>query len=155
MAKQRVKVVDRGLRKIVRNMKAADGIRTAIGIQGSEAGADHDGMTNATLGAIHEFGAPSVGIPQRSFIGATFDANRKKYERYLSNGIGKAIDTGGQPAHAFELTGELHKSDIINAINSGIAPPLAARTIARKGSSKQLIDSGQLKGSLTVRTENR
>ncbi len=70
----RVKVRNDRLTKIIAKTIKADGLRASIGIQDSEAAGDHDGIDNANLGAVHEFGAPSVGIPERSFMRAPFDA---------------------------------------------------------------------------------
>lgn len=186
MGAEHVIVNDLGLREIAREMKAADGIRTTIGIQGTEASADHNGISNANLGAVHEFGAsidhpggtafypgegfisnasatpdmPRTGphrieIPQRSFLGSTFDINRGTYERMIDDGVGRAIDEKTSPRNAFALTGEKYLADVRNAINSGIAPALKQATIDRKRSSKPLVDTGQLKGALTTKTEAR
>jgi hypothetical protein len=38
---------------------------------------------------------------------------------------------------------------MVQTINAGIEPGLNERTIERKGSSKPLIDTGRLKGSIT------
>jgi hypothetical protein len=38
-----------------------------------------------------------------------------------------------------------------NRISAGIDPPNSAATIARKGSSKPLVDTGQLKAAITWR----
>ena len=42
---------------------------------------------------------------------------------------------------------------MIRAIDSGIPPELKPATVARKGSTKQLIDTGVLKSSLTTKTQ--
>ena len=144
---------DRGLRKIQRNVRAFAGLELAIGIQGPEAGAiehDADDLTNVELGAIHEFGAPGAGIPERSFIRSTFDAKIKQWIGQLEK-VGKTIySTGtGDPKRALGILGEKAVSDMRNTINRGIDPPLKPATVARKGSSKPLIDSGQLKNAIT------
>ncbi len=155
MAKSRVIVRDRGLDGILRRLNAGKGVQTSTGVQGSEApGGDHGTIDNANLAAVHEFGAPSVGIPQRSFMGATFDAKINKYVETISDGLGKVIDRGGKVADAMALAGEAHLADIIRAIDSGISPPNKPSTVDRKGSSKPLIDTGQLKQSLTTQTKS-
>jgi phage gpG-like protein len=148
MAKKRVKVVDRGFEDEIRRLSVS--VITTVGIQGAQAPAgDHGGLTNAGLGAIHEFGAPSVGIPQRSFLRETLDANADKYSRFIAK---RMADRRTSTLITFNLVGEMHLADIRNAINASIAPPNKPGTVARKGSSVTLIDSGQLKGALTTKT---
>jgi phage gpG-like protein len=50
---------------------------------------------------------------------------------------------------ALALVGQMMESDMRSAIAAGIPPPNAARTIAAKGSSKPLVDSGQLRASIS------
>ncbi|KKM68182.1 hypothetical protein LCGC14_1463370, partial [marine sediment metagenome] len=122
-----------------------------IGIQDSAAAGDHDGITNANLAAVHEFGAPSVGIPSRSFMRAPFDANLDKYTRFMSE---RAHDLRRSFRIILGQTAQLVKSDMIRAIDDGLVPPLRPATVERKGSSKPLIDTGQLKQSITTKVED-
>src|SRR5690348_6338928 len=52
-------------------------------VGGAAAEQRKDGITNAELATIHEFGAPQAHIPARSFIRSTFDNKRVEYERAL------------------------------------------------------------------------
>lgn len=143
---------DRGLKRITRELARMDGWQVTVGIHGQDAGAtgsfDERSLDNVALGAIHEFGAPGAGIPERSFLRAAFDANVKKYVRILLLGAKKIVAGTGTAKQAVGLAGEANVADTVNRINAGIPPPLKAATIARKGSSKPLIDTGQLKGSI-------
>lgn len=58
-----------GLEKLLKSLKSDYVVR--VGILGKDGKGKHDkksGLTNAELGAIHEFGAPAKNIPQRSFL---------------------------------------------------------------------------------------
>lgn len=153
----RVIVKDRGLTKILANMKDLDGAQVAVGIQGPEAGAIHpDGeIDNVSLGVIHEFGAPGANIPERSFIRETFDIRVGEWARVARKIAEKVYSTTPErPGRALGVLGEFVVADIKKQIARGIPPPLAASTVIRKGSSTPLIDTGILRDSITwtVRT---
>ena len=52
-----------------------------------------------------------------------------------------------------ELVGMQMKSDISSTLTNGPWTPNSPVTIARKGSSRPLIDTGELRASITYRTE--
>ncbi len=148
-----VKDIDRGFGVVRSNMRNLDGEAVAIGIQGPDAAAvvhDSSDLSNVALASIHEFGAPLAGIPERSFVRSTFDAKNKTWTRLIASLAKKIYGATPQgPQRVLGLVGEKAKSDMQNTINRGIAPPLKQETIDRKGSSKPLIDTGQLKQSIT------
>jgi hypothetical protein len=121
-----------------------------VGIQGDEANAEHDGeLTNLQLGTIHEYGAPLANIPERSFVRATVDENAAAYVR-LARRLGQQVLDGARTRRqALGLFGERVRADIVNRINRGIEPALRPATVARKKSSKPLVDTSQLKGAIT------
>ncbi len=95
----------------------------------------------------NEFGTRR--IPQRSFIRATVDANAQKYA-FLITRLARAVYRGKRTVkEALTALGIAVQGDIRRRISNGIAPPNAARTVARKKSSKPLIDTGQLRGGIT------
>lgn len=150
----KVKVIDKGWNKIkAQAIVLAKGKVCAIGIQGSAAeleSAEHGPMTNAELAAIHEFGAPKAGVPQRSFIRSTIDENKDRYQEEL-NRIGSGFYAGESVEQSLLLAGERVKKDIIDKINSKIPPPLSPITIERKhGETTPLVKSGQLRNSLSA-----
>lgn len=110
------------------------------------------GLTNAQLAAIHEFGAPKAGIPERSFIRATIDVNRSTYRAVVIPRLIKAVVEGRSSIHrAFSLLGLKVVADIKNRITTGagVPPPLKPATIAAKGSDRPLVDTGRLLGAIT------
>lgn len=153
----RVIVRDRGLTKILANMKDLDGAQIAVGFQGPEAAAIHpDGDIDIIgIAVIQEFGAPGAGIPERSLIRATFDAKVDEWARVAQRIAEDVYSTTPQsPGRALGVLGEVVVSDYRNAITAGIPPPLKAATVARKGSSTPWLDTGATRNALTwtVRT---
>ncbi|MHB8735968.1 MAG: hypothetical protein ACYC6M_11775 [Terriglobales bacterium] len=109
-----------------------------------------EALTNVQVGAVHEFGAPSRHIPQRSFLRATVDASHEPCERMLRRAAGEVID-GHTVTQAMERVGLQVQGLVQRRIAQGIPPPNDPKTIKRKGSSKPLIDTGQLRQSITFR----
>jgi hypothetical protein len=146
-----VKDTDLGWKKLKRALETlshGDSYAKA-GIIGQKAQADHGGLTNEELGLIQEFGTADGHIPSRSFIREPYDANRERYMAALTKLIQAVYDGKIDVERALALVGPMMASDMREAIRRGIPPPNAAATIAAKGSSKPLIDQGQLIGSIS------
>lgn len=108
-------------------------------------------LTMAELAAIHEFGAPRANIPERSFLRSTADKHRMAWLLLLQRTM-KAIKSGRLDLSVFqalEIVGEKAVADIRATIRAGIAPALAESTIARKGSTLPLVDTGRMLQSIT------
>jgi len=126
--------------------------RVRIGIIGKDAGATHaDGdSTNAEIGLFMEFG--TEWIPERSFLRKTFRNPAVLAEaRALQQRLIRAIlEKGMDVDRALGLLGAWAVSKVRETIIDGdISPPLAASTIAAKGSSRPLVDTGQLVSSIS------
>ena len=154
--KVQVVSIDHGwneLRRMMREAGGGDSFAKA-GIVGAKASAQHEGgdeqepVNNATLAMIHEFG---LGVPERSFIRAAFDANREKYLANLQTLVSAIYDGKLTVGRALTLLGMQCASDIRKLIidGAGVPPPNAPATIKRKGSSRPLVDSAQMKNSIT------
>lgn len=142
---------DRGMRRALLGLESLDGWQVTVGVHGEDAGGgkgDFSDMDNVALFALQEFGAPGAGIPERSSLRAAFDLNVKKYVKALLLGAKNVSRGRGTPKQAVAIAGEIATADIINLINAGIAPPNAPATIAAKGSSTPLIDTGQMKAAI-------
>lgn len=140
------------MKKILRDLDSLAGWQVTVGIHGEDAGAT-GGFTrgeidNVALGTIHEFGAPGAGIPERSSLRSAFDRNVKKYVRILLDGARKVSRGAFTGKQAVALVGEASVADTINLINAGIPPPNKPATIAAKGSTTPLEDTGQLKAAI-------
>lgn len=122
-----------------------------VGIVGPEAAQPHPGTeaTNAEVGLWHEYG---LGVPERSFIRRTFRNSEKiaQYKALQQLLARQVIDGKMTMARAGALIGAWGAAAIQSTItDSDIPPPLAPATIRRKGSSKPLVDTGQLVRSIT------
>ena len=160
-----VKLIDRGWEDIKARVTALRGAGAVVtvGVQGAPAAANHQDsrLTVAQIATVHEFGKTirqpnmkrTIRIPERSFLRATVDQYREAIARrqvLLSQGyvLGKF-----ELKPAMELLGQYVVGLIKQRIANGIAPPNSPWTIAKKGSSKPLIDTGQLRNSITYKVE--
>lgn len=160
-----VKEIDHGWADIRRNVKLLGemGGVCHVGVQGQQAAANHQhsGLTVAQIANVHEFGKVihqprmkrTIVIPARSFLRATVDEYQEAITRrevLLSQGVlyGKFELRAG-----LELFGMYVVGLIQQRMANGILPANRPSTIARKGSSKPLIDTGQLRNSVTWQAE--
>ena len=146
-----IKDIDRGFNKIRKSMKVADGLKAQAGIQGSDAQAPHDafGNRNVDVAVFNEFGTAT--IPERSFIRATFDRERPKYQRLMDRAVAQGLDGKGMD-RAFGRLALLMAADMKRTIDQSIElKPLAASTLRARpgGTGRPLLDTGQLKRSIT------
>lgn len=147
----RISDVDHGFLRLADRL--AKKARVRVGILADEPKETEDGDTSplslVEIAAIHEFGAPAAGIPQRSFIRGTVDEKRHEIEQ-LQFAQAKRIVLGQvDPDHAVEQLGAKVAAMMQRRIAQGIPPPNAPETVERKGSSTPLIDTGQLRSSLS------
>ena len=106
-------------------------------------------FSNVDVAMANEFGTEAV--PERSFIRAAFDNNQLKYIDQLRRLARAIYDRKVTVAQALGLLGAQCASDIRNLVRvgSGVPPPNSSATIARKGSSHTLVDTGQLINAVT------
>jgi phage gpG-like protein len=146
-----VKIKRSRRREFKRNMERLDGASVKVGIQGAKAVERREGgITMAELGAVHEFG--NDRIPQRPFLRPI--VNEKKHAKAITKTY-KKIKTleGSTIDQALGAAGEKAVNIAQRRIAQGIDPANAPSTIARKGSSKPLIDTGRLRQSITWRLD--
>lgn len=118
-----------------------------VGVFGEEASKEHEGVSNGELATIHEFG---LGVPERSFIRSWVDENQDKAASFLRQQIEVQLKNGSEDfRQAIERLGLFCVAGIQARMSEGIPPPLAASTIKAKGSSTPLINTGQLRSSVT------
>lgn len=102
------------------------------------------------LAAIHELG---LGVPKRAFIEPSLKKNRKKYLVYAGKQITPVIRGNRSMNAAWQGLGMMAVADIQQYMVTASFTPLDPKTIKRKGSSKPLIDTGQLRQSITYRVK--
>lgn len=133
---------DRGFRRIVAQLKEASGSEVTAGWHADK---KHDGLQTAEIASVHEYGSPARGIPARPVIGPTVDQNRAAYQKLAREAFGKVLDGKDQVEGALTKLGAKIESDLKRRITDGEFEPLKPATIARKGSSKPLIDTGTMR----------
>lgn len=129
--------------------------RARVGILGSGAARDDapgSTINNATLGLIQMFGSLSRKIPARDFLLMPIQKNQRELIQSLQSGAMRDAFTRHEYKKMFALLGLKAEELVQRAFETGgfgLWKPLKAETVARKGSSKPLIDTGQLRKSIS------
>jgi hypothetical protein len=151
-----VRIIDRdrgfnALERLTRD--AARGRAVTVGVHSGEAGepSGESGLTVGDVATINEFGLGDV--PERSFVRAFADEVRDEATKVEAKLVGAAITKRGNVQDALEKFGLWLTAKMQKRIRGGIAPPNDPATIARKGSSTPLINTGQLVSSITHEVE--
>ncbi len=149
-----VRDVDHGSEKLIKSLKVRPTVRVGvIGSKASEAKSIQGGgsgvNTVADVARIHEFG---IGVPRRSFIADWADEAEPEAKRRLRKAAERLI-TKGDLKKELELFGLWAQGAIQMRISSRIGPPLSKARVRQKGSDVPLIDTGQLRSSVTYEVD--
>jgi phage gpG-like protein len=147
-----------GLDRLVFTFKKVPTVKIGILGDGAAREPGEDGkkaLTNAQIGAIHEFGSAKASIPQRSFLRVPLIDNLDK--RLKSSGIitkqtiAKALKAGTlRPIMA--KVGVIAEGIVLEAFDTngfGKWAPLKPRTLAAKKNQQTLVETQQLRNSIT------
>lgn len=150
MAKSSVKVRDLGFKTVMKELSALGGIFVVVGVTGDQ-GDRREGVDQVLVASVHEFGSTDGTIPQRSFIRSTIDQRRNDIADVQQKALRRVADGKLTAEGAGGIAGAWVESAIKKKITDGDPgwKKLEASTIVRKGSSKPLIDTGQLRASIT------
>ncbi len=131
-----------------------------IGIIGKKAGAPHgeSGTPMGVIAAAHEFGATIkregnnathlITIPERSYIRAGWDSKEGDITKHIEYQVDRVL-TGHSTADAcYTGLGNRIADYLREYLMALSSPPLKPSTIASKGSSQVLVDTGQLGSSI-------
>ena len=116
--------------------------------------------TNAAIGFKNEFGSVSEHIPARSFlqmpIKLKFNEYMAKSEKLNKAAFEKALKEGTifKFMTLMGINGERCVLDAFATRGSGKWKPNSPKTVALKGSDSPLIDTGELRKSITSSVEN-
>lgn len=140
--------------RIMRELNATKGSFVTVGIQGEEAQIERtndEGKTLnlSTIATINEFGSSDGRVPARSFLRSTFDERRDELRNVQRSALAKVMAGQLTAEQGLGLIGLWLSSAVKKKITDLKTPPNAPRTIARKGSSNPLIDTGQMRASIT------
>lgn len=142
---------DRGFKKLLERLSKRKSPHVIVGVYGKAVGQRYKGVgaTVSEVAAVHEFGVPSRNIPKRSFLRDTALINERRIEKNLAT-VTERIVTGVESERTGLLKfGVWFEGVVKQRIAAGIPPKLSPATIKRKGSSKPLIDTGQLRNSIS------
>lgn len=157
----------KGFDELVKRVTPLKDLEAHVGILASKGGSEtHHAaaekgsqITLLELAAIHEFGSPAANIPERSFIRSTFNNPAGQAElKDVYAKLAKAVVNGKMTAaKAVELLGMKMQAMVKNTImlGEGVPPPNAPATIEAKGSSRPLVDTGQLVGAITYEVRKK
>lgn len=146
-----IKEIDHGWTKIKAEiLRLKEKSVVLVGVQGELAAASHGDVSNVEVATWQEFGT-STGVPERSFIRAPIEEGRANIAQMVEKSATKIVTGKSTVDKELSLWGERLVGVMKRRISAGISPPLKPETIRRKGSSKPLIDSGQLRNSITYR----
>ncbi len=126
-----------------------------VGILGNKSSRDEID-TNAGIGAKHEFGSLSEGIPRRSFLKDPLSIKSKDINSTISKLIIEDITKKNGITSIFKKIGIKAEQIISLGFASGgfgTWKPLSKTTIESKGSSAILIDTAQLRKSISSTVE--
>lgn len=158
---------DNGAEKLLRRLLSKGAL--SVGILAGEAAAPHkaktaearisdlfkepsEQLTIGEIAAVHEFGLGSS--PERSFLRGWVDESTAQIEQVIVAGA-RALARGKltSPLQFLNQTGAWAVGQIQARMARNIPPPLAPETIRRKGSTIALIDTGQLRSSISFRVD--
>ena len=147
-----VRETDKQLQAVQKSIKELKKIDVLVGVTQEEAGREQNDITNAELLYIHTNGSPANNIAPRPIVEPAIQDSKEEIGTLLKEAILKALegDTDGAMA-GMERAGTQGE----NAVKGWFTNPKnnwaenAESTKKRKGSSKPLIDTGQLRKSIT------
>ena len=131
-------------RKFQQMLKELAELEVRVGFQAGKA-TEEDGTDICDIAAFNELGTEH--IPARPFIRDSVDDNESEIKTFLM-GMKREIVSGGTAESVLKKIGVFQKDLIQEKITNGSFAPNAASTIAKKGSSHPLIDTGRMRQSV-------
>lgn len=141
------------LREIQRKIEELSKKQVVVGAIDSST--REDGLTNADLLAIHEFGSRRNNIPERPVLRSTLTNSKDIIGNALSKKVAECLSGGLDVDDAYSHVGIFVRSEVLKTFDKNDFTPNDPKTIARKGSSKPLIDTGALRASISYEVRNR
>lgn len=125
---------------------------TSVEHEGPSAGG-RSSLTNLEIAIVNHFGTLDGHVPGRPFLTQTADAKRGAWLGLLEKVLLKVVKGALTLRDALELVGMQAAADVKRTIRAGMSPPNAESTIKAKGSSKPLINTGQLLNGISHQVE--
>lgn len=142
---------DLGWKNIKKQIKILKHTNVKVGLFGN----GNPSQNVAARGAVHEFGSPKQNIPSRPFERQAFDNNINNLKKSIKKEYNQVLAGKLSSNQMMKKIGVLHEDQIKKTINDGNFVPLSPKTIARKKSSKPLIDTAVMINSIQSKVENK
>ncbi len=155
-----IQEIDHGLTKILAEVDRFKDGYVAVGFFEGQTHKDPNGGEDiplAGIAAVHEYGAViengwgrgiRIEIPERSFMRTWATEKKEEIAKVIGELYGKVVDGQMTAKQALAILGQYGVAGIKKRIDDGPFTPLADSTILRKGSSKPLIDTAQMRNSI-------
>jgi hypothetical protein len=143
MTRGRTIVRDRGWGALVVRLKSLAFGYTTVGVHGNQV--TEDGTSLSLVASANEYGTIDGRVPERSFMRSAMDEGRAELGELQRRLFLLVLAGKMDPKRALGIIGAKAKALVQAKIASNIPPPNAPSTIARKGSTRTLIDTGQLR----------
>jgi hypothetical protein len=147
------------IKKLVAGL--SDQRRVQVGIFGNKDARQKGGQSNAYIGSIHEFGWPPSHIPKRSFLRMPVVVKGKDIAKEAGQGAEQLLASGKIDLllKRLGIAAEKFIQEAFVTRGFGTWPPDKDATVRRKGNKKgedsPLIDTGQLRRSITSRVAEK
>lgn len=146
----------KGLEELNKNLKRK--IAVNIGVLGKN-NARNDGASNASIGVLHEFGSFSQHLPARSWLKMPLEIKQDELTGAVAEAIETAILEPNGITTIFRRAGIACEKIIQEGFETGGFgnwAPLSPATIKeKKGNTRILIDTSQLRRSITSEVINQ
>ncbi len=143
-----VKDTDKGYKQLLSKAKALkSGAMVRAGIHAQDGAAKEGELTVIEVATVHEFGTST--IPQRSFVRAWYGIHYKDVKDLFTQQLVLFLQGKATQKQVLGRVGAFMAGGMKERIANRIPPPLKPATVRRKGSSVPLIDTGQLRNSIT------
>lgn len=116
-------------------------------------------INNAALAYLHTNGSPAHNIPPRPFLEPALSQSEvlDNIQKLLREAAMESLVLGNADKceELWEKAGLYAASEVKKFMSGGVPPPNAPSTVAKKGSSTPLIDTGQLMNSITYEVRRK
>lgn len=131
--------------------------KVKVGFPAGEA--DSDNIQKAVWNEFGTRGGASGGgwggpVPERPFMRNAMRENTSKYRNGMRSSAAKILTGKTSITVVLSKLGIMAQGDVQQSITSLSSPPNSPTTIALKGSSNPLIDTGEMRGAVTWKVWN-
>lgn len=118
-------------------------------------GPKEEGTSVAMIAAVHNFGVPEKGIPERPFMTQGIAHGRERFNALNRRNIPLVLQGQMTTDQALGQLGAMAVGAIQQEIKNGEFKALKQSTMDEKGSTRPLIDTGQMLQTTTFVIENK